>query len=71
MVNTLKSRKFDISELKGLKGEELEGRIKALEESRTNTDCDVKVVASEEGFVSLSRLGYNCQVIEVNKWLMK
>lgn len=64
---------FDLSKLEGLrqKIEELEERVKVLEESKTNADCDAKIVTSEEELILLTKLGYACQTIGRNKWLMK
>lgn len=51
---------------------ELEKRIISLEEMKTsNNNCDVKIVASEEEIIVLARLGYDCQPLGANKWLMK
>jgi hypothetical protein len=64
---------LDLNKLEDSKGkiEHLEERIKALEERKTNSSSDVKIVTSEEDLVSLSKLGYKCQTIGVNRWPMK
>jgi hypothetical protein len=52
--------------------EDLEKRIKVLEEARANTNnCDVKIATSLNQVVALAKLGYDCQPIGDNKWLMK
>jgi len=72
-LNPAGEPQFDLKKLEGLKAkiEELERRIKALEESKTNDDCDVKIVTSEEELFPLTKLGYSCQPIGVERWLME
>ena len=67
-------REFDLNKLEDLKAkiEELEKKMKELEEMKTKSnDCDVKMVTSEEEIIALAKLGYNCQPISANKWLMR
>lgn len=67
-------REFDLNKLEGLKAkiEELEKRIEELKEAKSNSnDCDVKIVTSEKTIIVLAKLGYDCQPIGANKWLMK
>lgn len=67
-------RQFDLNKLEDVKAkiEELERKIKELEETKANSNNpDVKIVTSEEEIIALARLGYDCQTIGVNKWLMK
>ena len=70
---TVQEPSFDLNKLEDLKAkiQQLEERIRLLEEHKTNSDYDVKIVTSEEELVSLSKFGYNCQTIGVNKWLMR
>lgn len=67
-------REFDLNKWKDIKAkiEEFEKRIKELEERKAGSNyCDVKIANSEEEIVALARLGYDCQAIGDNKWLMR
>lgn len=66
--------KLDLNKLKDIKTKikELEERVSSLEETKTsNNNCDVKIATSEEEIVVLARLGYDCQAIGDDKWLMR
>lgn len=46
--------------------------MRELKETRANSNNhDVKIVTSEAEIIALARLGYDCQPIGFNKWLMK
>lgn len=67
-------REFDLNKLEDIKTKikKLEEKIKELEGTRTNSNnCDVRIVTSEEELISFARLGYDCQPIGTEKWLMK
>lgn len=67
-------REYDLNKLKDIKAKirELERKIKELEKIKTNSDnFDVKIVISEEEIVEFAKIGYDCQSVGVNKWLMK
>ena len=67
-------REYDLNKLKDIKAkiQELDRKIKELEKIKTNSDnFDVKIVTSEEEIVEFAKIGYDCQSVGVNKWLMK
>ena len=67
-------QEFDLNKLEDIKSkiEELEKKIKKLEETKANlSNCDVKIVTSEAEIIQFAKLGYDCQLIGANKWLMK
>lgn len=67
-------REYDLSKFEDIKEkiEMLENRIKELEDKKVNPNGnDVKIVNSEEEIIELVKLGYECQFIGENKWLMK
>ena len=52
--------------------EEIENKIKELEKAKVNSNkYDVRIATSIEQVIALARLGYDCQPIGDNKWLMK
>jgi integrase len=74
------SSKQTVEDIKSLsaKIEELENQIKLLTSGMVNGNAiapnqkyESKIVASEEELVRLSNLGYECQQIGQEKWLMK
>ena len=74
-LNPLNSEKeYDLSKIQDIKEkiEALEKRIKELEEKKENPNGnDVKIVSTEKEIIKFAGLGYDCQIIGANKWLMK
>ncbi|MFQ5814896.1 MAG: tyrosine-type recombinase/integrase [Candidatus Hydrothermarchaeaceae archaeon] len=71
-INNVK--KYDLSKIKDIKAKikELEKRVKELEESKSDADRHhAKIVTSEEEIIKFAELGYDCQSIGADKWLMK
>lgn len=67
-------REYDLNKLKDIKAKikELERRMKDLEKAKLNSDSfDVKIVTSEEEIVEFAKLGYDCQSVGANRWLMR
>ena len=67
-------REYDLNKLKDIKAKirELERKIKESEKMKTNAgNFDVKIVTSEEEIVEFAKVGYDCQSVGMNKWLMK
>lgn len=67
-------REYGLNKLKDIKAniKELERKIKESEKIKTNSDnFNVKIVTSEEEIVEFAKIGYDCQSVGVNKWLMK
>lgn len=68
-------REYDMSKIEDLKAkiEELEKRIEELSKVKHNSKprYDVKMVSTEGEVIELAKLGYDCQPIGANKWLMK
>jgi len=68
-------REYDLNKLEGLKAkiEELEKRIEELSKVKESNEvkCDAKVVSSEDEIIELAKLGYDCQPIGDNRWLMR
>lgn len=69
-------REFDLNKLEDIKAkiEELEKKVKELELEETkmkSNNCDVKIATSLEQVVALAKIGYDCQPIGENRWLMR
>jgi DNA repair exonuclease SbcCD ATPase subunit len=67
-------REYDLNKLEDIKAkiEELEKKLKELEEAKTNSNnLDVKIATSLEQVIALAKIGYDCQPIGDNRWLMR
>lgn len=67
-------REYDLNKLKDIKAKirDLERKMKELEKAKSNSDSfDAKIATSEEEIVELAKIGYDCQPVGMNRWLMK
>ena len=67
-------REYDLNKLKDIKAKirELERKIKYLEKIKSNPgSCDAILVTSEEKIVEFAKLGYDCQLVGISRWLMR
>ncbi|MEM2704789.1 MAG: tyrosine-type recombinase/integrase [Candidatus Bathyarchaeia archaeon] len=66
-------QEFDLNKLEDIKAkiEELEKKIKELEEAKSSNSYDVKIATSLEQVIALAKIGYDCQPVGENRWLMR